>query len=147
MKALPTSALLILLCNSAFAIDDAAVRQCRSLNEAQARLACYDALPLTDTSPTATAKPAPAASTEQFGLQRPPGQIDAIQSHIPGRFEGWRPQQTLRLANGQLWQISDDSSGVHGIENPKVTIRRGFMGAFYMEIEGRTQAPRVQRLR
>jgi hypothetical protein len=86
--------------------------------------------------------------TEQFGLEQKQTEalLPAIQSHIPGRFEGWGPSTSFRLANGQIWQVTDGSSGVHWIENPNVSVRRGMLGAFYLEIEGTNRSPRVRRL-
>ncbi len=72
--------------------------------------------------------------------------LDAIESHVPGRFDGWGPNASIRLANGQVWQIADGSSGAHWIENPKVRVRRGALGAFYLEIEGTNRSPRVTRI-
>jgi hypothetical protein len=43
-------------------------------------------------------------------------------------FEGWRPNERIRLANGQVWQIADDSSSLLQRRDPKVTVRRGALG-------------------
>jgi len=45
-----------------------------------------------------------------------------------------------------VWQISGGSPRAHDIDNPKVTIRRGTLGAFYLKIEGTNSSPRVKRL-
>lgn len=74
-------------------------------------------------------------------------QVDAIESRIEGLFEGWNAKSSITLANGQVWQIVDGSRGVLDLTNPKVTVRRGFMGAFYMEFEGSNLTPRVRRVR
>ena len=73
-------------------------------------------------------------------------QLDAIESHIPGSFEGWSAKKNIKLANGQVWQIADDSSRAHYIDNPKVRIRRGALGSFYIEIQGTNASPRVRRV-
>ncbi|MDH5264386.1 MAG: hypothetical protein OEX21_06535, partial [Betaproteobacteria bacterium] len=91
----------------------------------------------------------PAQTPEQFGLEqrKPEVVVDAIESTLPGSFDGWGPKANFRLANGQVWQVADDSSGsTRTIENPKVRIRRGALGAFYLEIEGTNRSPRVRRL-
>lgn len=145
-------ALLLLVSTSALA-DDAGILRCRAIKESAARLACYDALAV----PAATGKAAPAPSQaapaaqtpEQFGLEyrKPEAVVDAIESTIPGSFDGWGPKGNFRLANGQVWQVADDSSGsTRTVENPKVRIRRGALGAFYLEIEGTNRSPRVRRL-
>ena len=149
-------ALLLLAATPALA-DDAGLLKCRAIKESSARLACYDALQLPAATskaagapPAATPQAQPAASTtpEQFGLERKLAftQLEAIDSTIPGRFEGWRPNENIRLANGQVWQVVDDSKGFHSIDDPKVRVRRGALGAFYLEIEGTNRSPRVRRL-
>jgi hypothetical protein len=137
--------------------DDAALKACRQVADAARRLACYDALPLAapaaTPAPPAAAAPAavaaPAApAAAQFGIEErsrpePPA---AIESHIVGRFEGWEPRDRIKLANGQVWQIADDSRGVLYKNDPKVRVRRGALGAFYLELEGTNRSPRVIRV-
>jgi hypothetical protein len=148
-------ALLLLAAAPALA-DDAGLLKCRTIKDASARLACYDALqvpaapPKSAAAPSAApqAQPAPSTTPEQFGLERKLAftQLEAIESTIPGRFEGWGPNENIRLANGQVWQVVDDSKGYHSIDNPKARVRRGALGAFYLEIEGINRSPRVRRL-
>lgn len=139
MKAL--FALLLFSSAAAAAAADDALLRCRAIADPAPRLACYDALP-------AAAAPAPAASPERFGLPRSTEtKLDVIETRIRGRFEGWGPNSTIELANGQVWQISDGSRGAYDLDNPKVSIRRGMLGAFYLEIEGQNRSPKVRRLR
>ncbi|WP_374673139.1 hypothetical protein [Ideonella sp.] len=141
---------------------------CRALADPAKRLACYDALPLpaatapaggpppATATPTASAGAAPAAAaapaarspTAQFGFEQRDvaAAPDAIDSHIEGRFDGWRPKDRLRLANGQVWQVMDGSSAVLDLNQPKVRVRRGVLGAFYLEIDGTGRMPRVKRI-
>jgi hypothetical protein len=157
--------LLLLVSGTALA-DDAGLLRCRAIKDPAARLSCYDALvvpasgaratPMAPAQATPGGQPAAAASApppapqtpQQFGLEYKslPAVLDSIESTIPGRFEGWGPNANIKLANGQVWQVTDDSSGVHWIENPKVRIRRGALSAFYMEIEGTNRSPKVRRL-
>ena len=125
--------------------DEAAMRRCRGLADATARLNCYDALPL---GAAAVAAPAAAASpvAASFGLQRADEAVLEVVTSIPGLFEGWRPSDRIRLANGQLWQVSDDSSAVYYLRDPKVTVRRAAFGTFVLDIEGARKLPRVRRL-
>lgn len=141
--------------------DDGALRRCRGVADAAARLACYDALPLplpgapvTSPRPAAPAReaatPAREASSpslmERFGLEARQPQAERIESHIPGLFTGWKANSLIRLANGQVWKVVD-GSWLHGEwNNPKVTIRRGMLGAFYLDIEDESRSPRVQRI-
>ncbi len=141
--------------------DDSALRQCRALVDNFARLACYDLLPLkplpaasaptpaaaaaTPEAPAAPA-PGPGATEASFGLERSSAQANQIVSRIEGRFEGWSPRERIRLANGQVWQVVDDSSGVYNLREPKVTIKRGALSGFVMDIEGANRTPRVRRV-
>jgi hypothetical protein len=89
--------------------------------------------------------PGPAA---EFGL--PPKQtavgVDRIETTIKGRLESWQQGSRIRLANGQLWQVTDDSRGVCECDNRKVVVTRGAFGTYFLEIEGKGNAPRVKRL-
>jgi hypothetical protein len=126
---------------------------CSKMEEAQLRLACFDswARRMLDAQKSGAAvqpgvNQVPRA---QFGLEdrtqdRGP---DFIESVISGEFEGWRPGDTVQLKNGQLWQITDGSNAVVYAQDPKVKIRRGALGAFYLEIEGTNHSPKVRRLR
>ena len=146
-NALKTLLLLLLISSTALA-NDAGLLKCRGIADAPARLTCYDALMLSATEPKAGPNE-PRQTPEQFGMPQPTSKValDAIESHIPGHFEGWEPQTMIRLANGQIWQIRDDSRHTQDIHNPKVVIRRGVLGAFYLEVEGANSSPRVKRLR
>lgn len=157
------SLLLLLLFVAAGALaDDAAFLHCRGLADPVARLACYDALPLPTAEEKAAAKPeagaAPAAATkakespQQFGLPPPAStveKLDTIESTIPGHFDGWVPDSRIRLANGQVWQVIDGTMRTLDLTDPKVTIRRGFLGAaYYMEFgEHDNWTVKVKRLR
>jgi hypothetical protein len=159
------SLLLLLLVSSAALADDAALLRCRAIADPTARLACYDALPLnaaeTAKAPAPplqqtpeqfglpAAKPSPVVAPEQFGLPPPKPatpELDAIESTIPGHFDGWYPKQKIHLANGQVWQVIDVSSRNVFLTDPKVTIRRGLLSAFYMEFEHINQTVLVKRL-
>ena len=116
--------------------------------DARARLACYDAVPLT--APAAAPAPATPAATpslvSSFGLTRPDQKLPDIRSHIVGVFEGWEARTRIPLANGQVWQISDDSSASYNLRDPKVTVRRAAMGSYMLDIEGAKNMPRVRRI-
>ena len=118
--------------------SDAALAQCRALAEAQARLACYDRIPLASAAPA----PAPAAAAKSpamaatvaagpaavsptaatLGLPQRPEQAERVSSSINGRFEGWSPRGRIRLANGQVWEVADGSSGTYWLQNPAVKV-------------------------
>jgi hypothetical protein len=136
----------------AHAATEADLARCRAVADASARLACYDALvPAAVAAPAPPAgatAPLPALTENSFGFENRLAQQgpEAVESRILGAFEGWGPNQRIRLENGQLWQIADDSRGVVDKRDPKVRITRGAMGSFLLEIEGRRQAPRVRRV-
>ena len=92
---------------------------------------------------------APAASApapSRFGLEAPRPEPSAISTRIDGPFEGWGPRTRFKLANGQVWQVTDDSSAAYNLLNPQVTVRRAAFGSFVLEIEGANRTPRVRRV-
>jgi hypothetical protein len=174
MKVRTASLALALLASSlAHAIDDSAFARCRGIADTANRLACYDALPMnvtpaaTQAPPIAAPKAAPAkpssqpptasppaapqqqAAAQSFGMENRAPEVElptTMQSTIPGHFEGWGPKARIKLANGQVWQIADDSQAYFNLENPKVVIRRGMMGGFFLEVENSNRSPRVRRV-
>ena len=157
--AVPMAVALLAAAGNAAAADDAALQRCRAMGEAAARLACYDAIPL-GAAPAPRAAPAPSGAPaaaapaaqpsllSRFGFENraQPEELASVESHIPGRFEGWAPMQVIKLANGQAWQVVDGTSRTAWVENPKVVVRRGAMGAFYLEIDRVNPSPRVRRV-
>ena len=88
---------------------------------------------------SATARPggdtAPAAS----------GNRD-IHTHIVGTFRGWDTGTVFTLANGQRWQVADDSSlMIHSMKKPAVTLRKSFFGSWLLEVDGVDQSVHVTR--
>ncbi len=159
-------ALILLAATTSALADDAGILRCRTIKDSAARLACYDALSVPSAAPAAAAQPkagtpsaaaaaapkaaaTPPTPAQQFGMESktPAAQLDAIESTIPGMFEGWGPNTVITLANGQAWQISDSSSGYIHMENPKVKIRRAFMGSFVLEFEGSSRIAKVRRVK
>lgn len=138
---------LLLLISGAALADDAALLRCRGIADAGKRLACYDAL-LVPAGGARVVEGQSQQPPERFGLQGRTGDSEpaATESRIPGRFEGWEPRSRIQLANGQVWQIADDSSRYFYLDNPKVTIRRGVFGAYYLEIEGSSHTAKVRRV-
>jgi hypothetical protein len=136
--------------------DNAGLQQCRAITDSAQRLACYDALPVTVVpasaaapSPRAAAAPSAATKVDDFGLEEKrasTNQLATVESSINGRFEGWGPNSRITLANGQVWRVMDDSSATLYLDNPKVLVRRGLLGAFYLEINGTNRSPKVKRV-
>jgi hypothetical protein len=91
-----------------------------------------------------------AKQTEsQFGLEYKAHETELgqVRSRIVGHFGGWSPNQHIELENGQVWQIADNTSRYLYLDDPAVTVRRGMMGAFYLDIEGTNHMPRVKRVK
>ena len=150
---LPTTLIPLVLLSGAALADDAALLRCRAISDAIARLSCYDAIPVAGVEAKAVpGQPAPASQQtmqELFGKEEsiaPPAGLPAIETNIPGRFEGWGPNTRIRLANGQVWQVADGSSRVYDMDDPKVTITRGALGAFYLSVAGDNRTVRVRRI-
>ncbi|OEZ57550.1 hypothetical protein [Duganella sp. HH105] len=150
------SLLALMLVSTAAMADDGAMLRCRQLTDAPARLACYDAIQLgAPVAAAAGAAPAVAAAPTRADLERSfgkeqlvaPVKLDSIETSINGEFDGWVPNQRIRLANGQVWMIADDSQENLSLNNPKVKIERGLMGAIFMDIDGARSAPRVKRVK
>ncbi len=170
-----TLTLLSLALASLPALAQDGLQRCRALSDSTARLACYDPLadaaragaapvtpvtPVTPAAPAATAaRPpvaadsaaaaAPARTAEAaFGLpeSRRPDAVDAVHSTVGPRFSGWGPNSRIRLANGQVWQVTDGTS-VELPEGPrKVSVKRGALGSYYLDFEGLNTSPRVRRV-
>jgi hypothetical protein len=144
---------LLFACGAALA-DDAALTHCRSLTDAGARLACYDAIPLSPAGLVAAAAPAvPAPAPEQaFGMatvkRAEPETPKFIESTIPGNFRGWGPTTQFTLANGQVWRVVDGSEAVlPPVQDPRVRIVRNLFGTMFLEIPGTNNSPKVRRVR
>ena len=72
--------------------------------------------------------------------------VNSIETSIAGPFDGWVRGQRIRLANGQVWKVVDDTEDVVELNNPKVTVKRGLLGAIFLDIEGAHRNPKVQRV-
>lgn len=125
------------------------LRRCRAMADKEQRLACYDALtPAAWGLPSAASVANPGADAARFGLPAVSAQdsLSVIEAQIPGRFMGWGPRTRIRLSNGQVWEVADGSEGAYEQQSPKVKIRRGMLGSFFLDIEGVTQTPKVRRI-
>ena len=57
-----------------------------------------------------------------------------------------RAASTVLLDNGQRWRVIEGSLYLgKPVSNPKVTLEPGFMGAWYLQMEGQTPRLKVQR--
>jgi hypothetical protein len=156
MRALHLTPLLIVLAGPVIG-QDTSLQRCRTVADANARLACYDALadvppkpPAAPAGPVAAVAAVPAAKppADSFGLpaKPPAGEPQTVQSSVGADFAGWGPNQSVKLANGQVWQIVDGSSVVLPRGARAVSVRRSLFGAFHLDIEGLTTSPKVKRI-
>jgi len=156
----------LMLVSTAALADDAALVKCRQLEDGPVRLACYNAIPLqpaaaapvaaaTAAAPaaaaayTTVAAPTKAEMEAMFGREPEmlkSARVNAIETSIAGPFDGWVRGQRIRLANGQVWKVVDDTEDVVELNNPKVTVKRGLLGAIFLDIEGAHRNPKVQRV-
>jgi len=73
---------------------------------------------------------------------------DVISGNIDGSFSGWERKGTLlKLTNGMVWQQDEkDSFFMEPVDNPAVTIEKGFMGRWYLSVVGKESKVRVVRI-
>ena len=71
-----------------------------------------------------------------------------INGNIAGTFDGWIGKGTLfKLTNGMVWQQDEkDSFFMEPVDNPAVTIEKGFMGRWYLSVVGKESKVRVVRI-
>lgn len=128
-----------------------ALQRCAQEAEPAARLACYDKRLPPAARPASAPAPAPAATqavrTDTFGL--PPSlkaPSPSVESTVSADFDGWSPNDKIRLANGQVWQVVDGSSASVAPRVRKVTVRAGLLGGYLLDLEGLNTTPRVRRV-
>ena len=165
------AALLLAAPTAMLPAAEASLAGCRAMADAGARLACYDALadgaagaagavgsaaapipPRPTSAALAPSKPGAAGPTDpdaaaRFG--RAPAldrELRELKSTAAGAFTGWERGTRIRLANGQVWQVIDDSSASLDLRDPEVTVRRGALGSYRLEVEGSNQSARVRRV-
>lgn len=102
-------------------------------------------------APAAYVMPVPSrAEMEQMFGKEPSAlhayRLESIESRIDGKFDGWVAGQRIRLANGQVWAVVDGSDDMLDADQPKVTVKRGMLGAFFLDIDGAHRAPKVRRV-
>lgn len=76
------------------------------------------------------------------------GTTEPIESNIEGEFRGFAKGRIYKLTNGQVWE-QVESASLAGVrrENPKVSIRPGILGTWFMKIEGYNTAAKVRRIK
>ncbi len=95
------------------------------------------------------AAPVMAASAAPPAPATPAAPADGvIVAHLVGNFTGWGNDTVFKLDNGQVWEQVDDSVlSIGAIKNPKVTIKRGLISAYYLSVEGVDDSVAVRRVK
>jgi len=138
-----TSASALVLTGTAIAqVPDTEMARCAAITDGATRLGCLDALVAGSVARLQAGTVAPAAPTAIAAVAAAPYRV---YDQIEGRVEGWGPNTHFRLKNGQVWRVSDGSTGDLGLTDPKVTIRRNRFGTYFLEFEGRNDSPKVRR--
>ncbi len=90
-----------------------------------------------------------AAGSDDFGLEEQrAAETKLIRSRIDGTFDGWSGKTEFALENGQVWRQSGGGKLVaKEIERPEVEIKRGFMGVYYLKIDGYNPTVKVRRIK
>jgi hypothetical protein len=121
----------VLLAGTAAADEAATLAQCAAVEDTGVRLACYDALARRPAAAAPVVPPAPVAppapAVDAFGKPQEDPSIDA---RIVGSFITWKRGTLVKLDNGQVWKVVDESGEYYPKleENPEVTITRGLTG-------------------
>lgn len=91
---------------------------------------------------------AQGVDADRRGFPVATGPDEVIRSHIVGRFEGWRGAagQKLRLANGQVWETQSGRAFSVKLDDPAVTIEPGFLGNWYLRVDGYNARISVRRV-
>ena len=76
------------------------------------------------------------------------GSSEPIVSNIVGEFRGFGKGRTWTLANGQVWEQTDAATlaGVRKTD-PKISIKPGILGVWWMKIEGYNTQAKVRRIK
>ncbi|WP_407354178.1 hypothetical protein [Luteimonas sp. R10] len=72
---------------------------------------------------------------------------EPVESTLTGEFRGFGKGNRYTLANGQVWEQTDAASlaGVRATD-PKVTVRPGMLGAWWLQIDGYNTRAKVRRI-
>lgn len=76
------------------------------------------------------------------------GSREPIESTLIGRFDGFGKGKRFVLANGQEWEQTEPASlqGVH-LQAPKVSIRPGIAGVWYLRVDRYNTQAKVRRIK
>jgi hypothetical protein len=91
---------------------------------------------------------APAASaTAGAGLREKRTAPTAFTASVPGEVRNWSQGNVVTLDNGQRWRITEGTLYLgKPVSNPRVTIAPGFLGSWYLQMDGQVPRLKVQRV-
>jgi hypothetical protein len=98
--------------------------------------------------PTAT-QSAPQSAASEFGLEnrkKPTNQLEAVSLTITDISKSLRGKYVVTFSDGSVWQQTDENY-VKIEVGQTVTIDRGFLGAFFLGVEGVSKRMKVKRLK
>lgn len=97
------------------------------------------AVPAAPAAAPATASLPPLSGEAAFGIETTKRKTvdvpDHIVSHISGTFNGFYSGAVFKLDNGQVWKETDNKVFKVRLENPKVIIKKAWVG-YLMRIDG-----------
>ena len=71
--------------------------------------------------------------------------MDAIESHVVGTSQGYRPGTVYKLADGTSWVQIDDRNEYVLRDRPRARVWRDSTGACMLDLEGTSGVVRVER--
>lgn len=111
-------------------------------------LAALNAFIAAETGKVASTLPAATPAVDNRGFNNRTGPDGAIYSSISGEFRGWSQGSRFTLDNGQVWQVADSTARLRvKMEDPKITIEPGALGAWYMKVDGYNARAAVKRIK
>lgn len=148
--------------------DSLEIEECKRIEDQTQRLDCYDnlfqraamdQLEISDTEPTVQKSPKVSSDSRReseaiskFGAEQievPP--VTFIEARLVGEFNGWTGKTLFTLDNGQVWRQTNnyirDYAPRDPIPAPKVTISKGLLGSYNLQIEGVKRIVQVKRVK
>ncbi len=91
---------------------------------------------------------ASTAEGDMRGFEHQGRNTAPIQSRLVGSFNGWDGDTRFELENGMVWeQSAPDTYRISAVESPRVTIRRGMLSGWRMQVEGYNKQVQVKRVK
>ncbi|MDI9238891.1 hypothetical protein QLQ15_08185 [Lysobacter sp. LF1] len=86
-------------------------------------------------------------TASNVGLREKRTPDQAVNATVDGEVRQWTNGSTVVLDNGQRWRVIEGSLYLRRpASHPKVTIAPGFMGVWYLQMEGESKKLKVQRV-